>query len=91
MSNFKYGRPKPLNWVEPTFHESETKTPSWDARINEHHRAGTPPTRQGSFHGKQSGLKPSIPDELNPPLILKAFGESFQAQFPGPDGQCLGR
>lgn len=64
------GSPKPLNWKTPEFASQDIQKSTWDSRIEQHNRFGTPPTRRGGYHGQASGLQPGVPAEMNPPLTV---------------------
>ena len=65
-----HGSLRPLNYREPQFHESAKKAVPWQEQLQSHSQHGTPPTRRGAFNGQPPALEPSMPAELNPPLVI---------------------
>ena len=94
-----YYQRKPLNWdyIVPEYSEYKVKK-SLNCYVDSHSRAGTPPTRRGSFNGAPSGLLPNT--QVGESLVVKALGvpqiprrlpDQVPGQSPsGPMGQVPG-
>lgn len=64
------GSKRPINWANPQFASPVQKGTPWQDRLQEHSQHGTPFTRRGAYNGHVPSLEPSVPAELNPPLVI---------------------